>query len=212
MKKVREIKKRGIASWMGALLVMFLLNMPGQAAAQQAVFEDNFDDGKSLEALGYRPGAAQGMSERPVISSDRSASGENSVFFAVKQLNLRKKFDNVGVPNATVEWKVNVPEMGGSFGISLYNGRDAVVKTNMFSKNLIYINDANEKNTLAPYSANEWVTVRIAITGNKYNVYMNDKLVGENIPTLGGHTKVNTIFYSVGNKAAYIDDVRVLRN
>lgn len=209
MKKVNEIEK-----WiLSVILVAFLgffENVKAQQSQEKVVFEDNFDDGKSLDDLDYRTGATLGIQEKPVISANKSASGKSAVFFPVKQLNLRKKFDNVGLSNVIFEWKVNVPELGGSFGINLYNGRDAVIKTNLFSKNYVYLNAANEKVTLAPFNANEWITFRIEIKGNKYNVYMNNKIVGENIPTLGGQTKVNTVYYSVGNKAAYIDDIRIL--
>lgn len=212
MKKVSKIMKWTQLPRISVVLVIFLglyQSVKAQQPQGKVVFEDNFDDGKSLDDLDYTATAVQGAPEKPAISANKSASGKNSIYFPGKRTYIRKRFDRNGLSNIIFEWKANIPELGGSFGINLYNGRVAVVKTNLFSKNFVYFNEANEKITLAPYNANEWITFRIEITGNKYNVYMNNKLVGENIPTLGGQTAVNSIYYSVGNKTAYVDDIRI---
>ncbi|MEF3303453.1 polysaccharide lyase 6 family protein [Paenibacillus sp. GYB003] len=172
------------------------------------LFEDNFDGTENLEDLGYVLGGSGGVTERPYITNERSASVTNSVYFPVSSINMRKKFDNSGIKNVVFEWNAHVPP-SGSFAANLMQGGTNVVRTILFSGNWYYYNEAGTRVLLAPYQANEWMTLRIEMTGDRFNAYMNDTLVGEDIPTLASQSVVNTIYYSVGSKTAYVDDIRM---
>lgn len=174
--------------------------------SENLMFYDDFEDGKDLQTLGYTGNTKDGISA--FISNEMSTSGEHSISFPTAGLNLRKKFDENGRTGVSAEWNVNVPTTG-SFATNLMQNSSSVVRTILFSGNWYYYNENAERVLLSPYSYNEWINLKITLDSGFFNAYINDSLVAENVPTLAGLSKVNTIYYSVGSKTAYVDDIRV---
>lgn len=192
---------------MGLLMLAFAdHSAQAHITAPTIVFEHNFDGTETLEDLGYVLNGSGGVMERPELSDDHSVSGDYSVSFPVSGINMRNIFDEHGLENVIFEWKVRVPA-NGSFAANLMQGSKSVVRTILFAGNWEYYNEAGVRTHMAPYTAEEWMTLRVEMSGDHFNAYMNDVLVGENIPTLAGEKTVNTIYYSVGSKSAYVDDI-----
>lgn len=202
----------------GMLLIMFFFSLINDAKAQKlaekVVLEENFDSGKTLKEMGWEPRTASDYPEStiPQISTQQKVSGTYSLYFNGKGGIANKIFDksNEGLENLVVEWKVKVLGNPNFMTVGLYGKKDLLLRIALNSGNLQYYSDAKTRITLTPYTTGEWLNFRVVLMNDRYNLYMNEALVGKDLPTAEGNTKATRIYCSMGADAeAFIDDVRV---